>query len=89
MYALRKRDACPRPPRLSNTRWYRLQLGAGGPKSLEGFGAKGHVLLIRVTRGPECPLHCFYALNQISPQAFSPPHKPLPYLGITSTAAQF
>jgi len=60
------------------------------PKVLEGFGAKGHVVLIRVTRGPECPLHRSYALNRISPQSIPPPRKPFPHLGIRSTAhAQF
>src|SRR6266853_5882204 len=60
------------------------------PNAHEGFGAKGHVLLIRVTRGPECPLHCFYVLDRISPQTLSPPREPFPHLGITSTAnAQF
>lgn len=89
IYALRKREACPWPARLGDPSRNRLRLGAGGPKRFEGFGTEGHVVLVRVTRGPECPLHCFYALNRI-PQAFSPPRKPFFHLGVTSTAhAQF
>ena len=90
IYALRKREACPWPARVGDPSRYRLRLGAGGPKSFEGFGATGHVVFICVTRGPECPLHCSYTLNRISPQAFSPPRKLFSHLGVTSTAhAQF
>ena len=71
---------------LATGRWYRLRLGAGGPKSLEGFGATGHVVFIFCDLRSQMPLALFLRIKSKIPagvlptsQTFSPLRYPKPY----------